>query len=121
MPHVASHNDEMQKCIDECQSCQSSCLETIQYCLEKGGKHAKFEHFQSLMDCADACENSAKFMLSGSPLHPMTCGVCAEACRRCEESCKTMDDDAQMKACAESCRSCGESCRNMSGGVSAAA
>lgn len=121
MTRVASHDHDMQNCIKECLSCHSICLETIQYCLQKGGKHASADHIQALRDCAEACQTSANFMLSSSPLHPRTCGVCAEACERCAKSCEAMGDDEQMKACAEECWRCAESCRKMSGGVSAAA
>jgi len=121
MVQVTRHSQEMQNCIEECISCHSICIASVQYCLEKGGKHARADHIQTLRDCADTCQTSADFMLSGSPLHPLTCAVCAEACERCAKSCDTMKEDEQMKECGEQCRICAESCRKMSEGLSIAA
>jgi hypothetical protein len=75
--------------------------------------HAEAGHIQALLDCAEACQNSANFMLRNSPLHPQACALCAEACRRCAESCEKMGNDAQMQACAQACRRCEASCRKM--------
>lgn len=104
---------DMQQCIDECLNCHRVCLETVQYCLGKGGKHAEARHIRTLLDCAEICQTSANFMLRGSDLHGRTCAVCAEVCRRCAESCEQMGDDEQMRACAEACRRCAESCERM--------
>lgn len=104
----------MLDCIEECQTCHTVCLETVQYCLQKGGEHAKPEHVRLLLDCVDICQTSADFMIRGSPLHGSTCGVCAEACDACAKSCEAFGNDAQMKKCAEACRHCADSCRQMS-------
>jgi hypothetical protein len=104
---------EMRKCLDECQSCEEICLETVSYCLEKGGDHAEPTHIALLLDCAKICETSASFLARGSSQHAVVCGVCAEICKACEESCELWPDDPQMKACADACRSCFESCRKM--------
>lgn len=106
-------DQKMQECIQNCLDCYRICLETKKYCLEKGGKHADIKHLQTLADCLEMCKVNAHFMISGSELHPKTCGVCAEACRRCAESCEAMADDEQMKKCAEMCRKCEASCRGM--------
>ncbi|EKF05825.1 hypothetical protein FDUTEX481_00684 [Tolypothrix sp. PCC 7601] len=103
--------------------CHSICLNTVTYCLQKGGNHAEQAHIRLLLDCAEICETSANFMLRTSQLHAHTCGVCAEVCQRCAENCvdaqrladrHRMGNDAQMKACADMCRRCAESCRQMS-------
>lgn len=105
---------EMQQCIQNCLDCHSICLNTITYCLQKGGMHAEPAHIQLMQDCAEICQTSANFMLRGSDLHTRTCGVCAQVCQRCADDCAKMGDDAQMKACADMCRRCAESCRQMS-------
>ena len=110
MPHHIS--DEMRRCIDECQSCAAICLESVPHCLELGGKHAAAEHIRTLLDCAEACQTAANFMLRTSDLHGRVCEVCAEVCERCAEECERFDD-AQMRRCAEECRRCAESCRAM--------
>ena len=106
-------SSHMQRCIDDCLDCHSVCLETVNHCLQMGGKHADPRHIGLLLDCAEICQTSANFMLRDSALHGRTCGVCAEVCMRCAESCEQFRDDQQMMACAEVCRRCAESCREM--------
>lgn len=110
MPHMS---EEMQSCIKACSDCHEICLETVTYCLEKGGEHAEAPHIRVLLDCAEICETSHDFMLRGSDLHGRTCDVCAQVCERCAEDCERFGDDEQMRACAEACRRCAESCRRM--------
>jgi hypothetical protein len=111
---MSQHGTEMQECIDNCTQCHNICVETINHCLEMGGKHADATHIRILQDCAQACETSTDFMLRGSDLHPQTCGVCADACERCAESCEELaDGDEQMLRCAAMCRTCAASCREM--------
>ena len=103
----------MQECIDRCQSCQAICLETLNHCLELGGRHAAAEHIRLLAACAEICDTSARFMLLGSHFHGRTCDVCAEVCLACADDCESMGDDELMQQCAEICRRCAESCRQM--------
>jgi len=103
----------IQQCINECLGCHRVCLQTVTYCLQTGGQHAEAKHVQLLLACAEICRTSGDFMLLGSDLHTRTCGVCAEVCARCAESCEQFSNDAQMKACAETCRRCAEACRQM--------
>ncbi|MDQ3288774.1 MAG: four-helix bundle copper-binding protein [Pseudomonadota bacterium] len=111
--HTAEHRTQaMNECIDNCTRCHAICLETINYCLDKGGKHAEAEHITLLMGCADMCRTCADAMLLGSKAHTVTCGACAEICRRCAESCERMDDP-EMERCACMCRQCAESCEAM--------
>jgi hypothetical protein len=104
---------DMQECIKNCTDCHSICLETVQYCLEQGGKHAEPSHIGLLLDCAEICQTSANFMLRGSDLHPSTCAMCAEVCEMCARDCDRFGADTRMKACADMCRRCAESCRQM--------
>ncbi|PSF32933.1 ferredoxin [Aphanothece hegewaldii CCALA 016] len=105
---------EMQDCIQNCLDCHSVCLNTVTYCLQKGGMHSEVDHIRLMLSCAEICQTSADFMLLGSHFHHRTCGVCAEICEQCASDCEKMGDDAQMKACAQICRQCAESCRQMS-------
>lgn len=105
---------EMRDCISNCTECHTICVETVNHCLEMGGKHAEASHIRELLDCAQVCATSADFMLRGSDLHANVCGVCAEACERCAESCERLaEEDELMLRCAEICRRCAESCRQM--------
>jgi hypothetical protein len=89
----------------------------IDYCLQKGGRHAEANHVRRLIDCAEMCQTSADFMLRGSELHVYTCGACAEVCNACAKSCESMADDEMMRRCAEACRTCAQECRKMSRGM----
>lgn len=121
MSHPMFHDSSMQDCIQACLECHSVCLQTIQHCLERGGKHARLEHIRLLTNCAEICQTSANFMLSGSVLHARTCEVCAIVCEACEKSCREMEDGEQMRFCAEACRRCAASCRGLSGVTAVAA
>lgn len=114
MPKATKIKPEVQQCIDNCLECHSICMETITYCLEKGGKHAEANHIRLLQDCAQICQTSADFMIRVSDIHPQTCGVCAEVCERCAKSCEQFEGDAVMRRCAEMCHRCADSCRKMS-------
>ena len=104
-------NPEMQQCIENCMNCHRVCYQTaLNHCLETGGKHTEPAHFRLMMNCAEICQTSANFMLSGSDLHKFTCGVCAEVCSRCADDCERIGD---MDDCVKACRTCAESCRRM--------
>ncbi len=118
MAHATGHkssqvSQEMQQCIQNCEDCHDICLETVTYCLAKGGKHAEAAHIRLLLDCAEICQTSANFMVRASDLHPLTCGVCAEVCERCAKDCERFGDDATMRECTDMCHRCAESCREM--------
>lgn len=112
--HSAAHrSDAMNDCIDNCTRCHAICLETINYCLTKGGEHAAPEHQALLAACADICGTSAATMLRGASVSPVICGACADVCGRCAASCEAMGNDAEMQRCAEACRACEASCKAM--------
>ncbi|MEQ7780288.1 four-helix bundle copper-binding protein [Xanthomonas hortorum] len=113
--HSAAHRPQaMNDCIDNCTQCHAICLETINYCLGKGGgAHAAPEHIALLAACADICATSADTMLRGATVHTVICGACAEVCRQCAAACEAMGDDAEMQRCAEICRRCADSCAAM--------
>jgi hypothetical protein len=99
-------------CIANCVSCQAVCLQTVVRCLELGGAHAAPLHIAALIDCAEACQASANFMLRGSELHARVCEMCAAACERCADECERFPDDF-MRRCAEACRKAADSCYEM--------
>ena len=107
-------NHDMEECIENCTECHRICLETMEYCLGMGGKHADAEHIGLLADCAHICQTSADFMIRGSRLHPQVCAACAAVCRRCADDCIALSgDDVQMQECAEQCAICEQSCAEM--------
>lgn len=106
-------NQQMKECARTCDDCRTVCLETIAYCLRKGGAHADARHVQLLMDCADMCATAAALMHRGSEQHGQACAACAAISEACALSCEAIRNDPQMKACAEACRRCAESCGRM--------
>ncbi len=60
------------------------------HCLAVGGKHVEASHFRLMINCAEICQASTNFMLSGSVFHQKVCAVCAEICDACAKSCRKM-------------------------------
>jgi len=84
------------------------------HCLALGGRHAEAQQIRVLLDCAEACQTAANFMLRGSDLYVLFCEPCALVCDACARSCEALAaDDQQMNRCAESCRRCAHACREM--------
>ena len=111
--HTAAHRSQaMTDCINECMQCHAICLETINYCLTQGGKHAAPEHIGLMASCADICSTSADTMLRGSSIHTATFGSCAEICQACGDEC-AKHEMGHCQECAKACRRCAEECRKM--------
>lgn len=98
--------------IDQSLRCARECTEMLFEALRLGGPDAEPEHIAMLANCAKICETSAQFMLSGSPLHVLTCGVCATICEKCAEDCEKREGPYQ--ACIDACLRCAAMCREMS-------
>jgi hypothetical protein len=112
--HTAAHRSRaMNDCIEHCTQCHATCLETINYGLAQGGKHAAADHLGLLATCADICASSAAAMLRGAAIHTVLCGACAEVCRACAASCAAFGSDEDMQRCAQMCRRCADSCAAM--------
>lgn len=105
-------SDEVRECLKDSLDCYQTCTETTIKCLTMGGKHAKYNHINLLIDCTEICSTNADFMLRNSNYYPQTCGITADICDECADSCDRFDDDF-MKECASVCRRCAESCREM--------
>jgi hypothetical protein len=55
-------------------------------------------------------------MMRVSEFHPRSCGLCAELCVACADSCQRVDPhDRTMSHRVEICRRCADSCRRMAG------
>ena len=104
-------DEETQRCVDLCQECHRVCLHMVMHhCLESGGAHVAPPHVRLMLNCAEICQTAAYFLLSGSELHHLTCGVCAEVCEKCADDCERLDG---MEQCVAVCRRCATSCRAM--------
>lgn len=105
-------SDEVHQCLTDSLDCYKTCTETTMHCLLMGGRHAKSEHVNLLMDCAKICNINADFVMRNSTYYPQTCGICADICDECGDECDKFDEDF-MKECADICRRCAESCREI--------
>ena len=115
MPDTAAEpRADLATCADLCQATHRACLETMLYCLGRGGAHADADHIRLLADCAQMCQTAADFMLRQSPLHGAVCSVCAEVCDQCAVECDAFEDEG-LEACARLCRQCAASCESMAG------
>lgn len=111
MPHQQM-SAELDECIRLCLDCYRICQQTASvHCLELGGKHVEPQHFRLMLSCAEVCRTAAALMLNNSPQHHLQCGVCAEICRQCAESCREIGD---MDECVAACEACEDSCQRMS-------
>ncbi len=111
MNHSTYTKHDMQACIAACTRCYQICLHMgMNHCLEAGGKHVESTHFRLLMSCAEICQTSANFMLSGAAHSSTVCAICAEICEACAIDCEKIGD---MDQCVEACRDCAETCKQM--------
>ncbi len=113
--HISKNSDKkcpFVECINNCSDCHNICIQTINYCMNKGGKHADAKHIKLLADCAQMCQTSADFMNRQSSFHPNICKLCAELCEKCADSCESLNDE-NLKECVEMCRKCAKSCTSM--------
>jgi hypothetical protein len=113
MQQMAMQQLAMQQCVQNCKDCHAICMQTIAYCLHKGGQYVHNNLIQSLMDCCQMCLITEDSMLRNSLLHFRACGLCVEACRRCAEYCEQIGSDGAMQECAQLCRRCAECCQQM--------
>ena len=87
-------------------------MSTMRQCLEMGGRYTEVRHMELMDSCSTACVAAADFMLRGSEFYQDMCGMCAEVCTACGESCADFGEQF-MQECAKVCRRCAASCRKM--------
>jgi hypothetical protein len=103
---------EVRECLKDSLDCYQTCTQTVTKCLTMGGEHSELKHLNLLMDCAKICSTNADFILRNSTYYPQTCGLTADICDECADSCDRFEDEF-MKDCASVCKRCSESCREM--------
>lgn len=94
-----------------CLRAHETCEETVTHAL--GAGDAADDRIGALLDCADVCRTTARYIRHGSPLLRGTAGVCAELCERAAEACAAVAGDRVMAACAAACRRCAAWCRRL--------
>lgn len=112
--HDHEEHDPVDDCIEACLQCHVVTTMTAQYALAKGGELADVSFVGLLLDCAEASQTSANFMLRGSPFHTLTCGTCAEVSRATAEACRqAAASDENLLHCADVCEKCAAHCATM--------
>jgi hypothetical protein len=86
--------------------CYRVCLQTVSYCLQKGGRYVEDVDLSLLFECADACNTAVSMMMRDTTLQVDACGIENQVRERCAEMCEQFSDDAQMARCARLCRQC---------------
>lgn len=108
-------NTKKNLCIQNCIDTNRTCLETIAYCLQRGGAHSNESHIRLLHDCVEICQTSADFMIRSSTFYPQICGSCEAICKATADACEqVVHGDKMMQECADICRRCAESCSQCS-------
>lgn len=104
---------DREECIDNCTACHDACLELIDHCLRQGGRQADPDNIKLIEDCAEICQTTVNFMVRESSRHPLTCAVATVISEECARVLASFPDDEMMSQCAEICRRCAKSCRSM--------
>lgn len=102
----------MQECIDRCLACQRGCIMTLTHLRDMGGAHIDPTRVRCLLDCADACQVAATFMMRGSHRYVEMCAVVARICRDAAERCDGTSFE-QLRKLVDACRSCETACREL--------
>jgi hypothetical protein len=108
-PHQMGQQNE--ECIRQCLETYRLTLQTVRYCLDKGGDYSTVNMIQRLLDCAEICRASASYLIRSSDKQATICTGCAEICLLCANDCEHFSNDKSMKDCAQQCRSCAEYCQ----------
>jgi hypothetical protein len=102
----------MKDCIDLCTASHRTCLDTSASLTQRADTPSLRRLTLLLSDCAELCSTTANSMSRGSPLHPMICRACAEACEFCAKECQRQGTD-ELKSCADTCLKCAAGCQKM--------
>lgn len=111
-PSSARAGVSLQQCIDACLSCQRACIMTLTALRDMGGAHIDPLRVRSLLDCADACQVAATFLMRGSHRQIEVCAVAARICRDAADQCDGTNVE-QLRKCVDACRTCEASCREL--------
>ena len=104
---------QSERCIQHCLECVKICQQARAYCLARGGRLGEPALIAALLDCAECCEMGARWLQRSSPFAAEHCALCAAVCKACEAACEAQPDDETLRACADACRRCVDTCLGM--------
>jgi len=96
-----------------CLRAHQACEEAVAQALRTDESGGVDERVGALLDCADVCRTTARYIRYGSPLLRGTAGVAAELCTRAAEACAAAAAVPAMAAYAEACRRAAACCRRV--------
>jgi hypothetical protein len=100
-------------CIEACNECAALCEHCATECLSSGHAIERSACIRLARDCADICRLAAAWMERGSSFARQVWEFCSAVCQACEIEC-AKHDELHCQACAEACRRCRSSCRTLS-------
>ena len=114
-PQQPLQDSDTTRCIKNCLSCHRVCMETLHYIHGQKATHFQGRLLSMLEVCVDVCDLSAQMMIADLPFHHQSCELCYEVCQACAEELEKFELDADILRCADACRKCAESCKGMAG------
>jgi hypothetical protein len=111
MLKTESMSTEIQTCLSAIKECQKACMESMAYCMSKGGKYIDVRVMSIMRDCAEMCMMCANMMKGSSEFVGRTCMLCYQICEKCAEACENWSDDKKIMECIIACRKCAEYCK----------
>lgn len=108
--YIGALSGEADSCQQACRHCHEVCRKTAFDMSRAAAQETNQDHIRMLFECAELCELSANWQLSGSQYCNQICAVCAQVCRECESHCVGKVD---LEECEYVCRRCAESCEAM--------
>ena len=110
---------EVLGCIWLCIDTQRTCLNTVRYCLDKGGRYSLAMRIHALLDAANMCETCADDCRFGSVFCVVSWTRCADVLEGCCRVFEPLRGDPKLDACLKACRECAEYCRSLTAAVAA--
>ncbi|MGC4063340.1 MAG: four-helix bundle copper-binding protein [Polyangiaceae bacterium] len=110
---VIMAHEQFMGCIEACNECAALCEHCATECLSAGKAVERAACIRLARDCADICRLAAAWMERGSSFARQVWEFCASVCQACALECDK-HEELHCQACAEACRRCMGSCRTLS-------
>jgi hypothetical protein len=106
------------RCIDECGACEATCTICSDACLGEDDVAPLIRCIRLCLDCADACDSTARIVSRQTEPAPATqratVETCLAACRASAEECERhAHHHEHCRLCAEQCRRCEQACEEL--------
>jgi hypothetical protein len=106
---------QIEECVAKCLDCRSLCMKVVDHCWRLRKIKRECPDIRPLLNCAEMCATTARFMLRGSEFCRELCVLCAQVCQCCADQFRGVHDETEIEACAAACRQCAECCERIAG------